>query len=503
MSAAMPLSSPGLSLADLVVELALVKARLASGSLVSVTDVRHDSRRVEPGDLFVARPGGKLDGARFVNDAVARGALAVLAAEQTPLPQLSVPVIRVSDVRLGLALAAEAVHGHPTRKLGVVGITGTNGKTTTSFLVAEAIDATGFATARLGTLGYSFRGDSVDESLTTPEADDVSRFASRALERGATHLAMEVSSIALTQARVDAVSFTVAALTNVTQDHLDYHGTMEAYALAKARLFEDLAPRVAVINVDDPVGAAIAERTQGPVLRVGRGMDADVRPLAVRLIGTGIFGEVKLPSATVRLESPLVGAHNLDNLLLTLGIVEALGLDVERAARGLGRAAAAPGRLERVSGEGDDVTVLVDYAHTPDALRRVLEAVRGLTQGGVHCVFGCGGDRDPEKRPKMGAAAGAAATRVTITSDNPRSEDPAAIAAAVELGLWGGGAPYEIVLDRRTAIENAVLGAAPGDLVLIAGKGHEPYQIVGAEKRAFDDRVEARRALAKRRGENI
>jgi UDP-N-acetylmuramoyl-L-alanyl-D-glutamate--2,6-diaminopimelate ligase len=187
---------------------------------------------------------------------------------------------------------------------------------------------------------------------------------------------------------------------------------------------------------------------------------------------------------------------------LTLGIVEALGLDVERAARGLGRAAAAPGRLERVSGEGDDVTVLVDYAHTPDALRRVLEAVRGLTQGGVHCVFGCGGDRDPEKRPKMGAAAGAAATRVTITSDNPRSEDPAAIAAAVELGLWGG-APYEIVLDRRTAIENAVLGAAPGDLVLIAGKGHEPYQIVGAEKRAFDDRVEARRALAKRRGENI
>jgi UDP-N-acetylmuramoyl-L-alanyl-D-glutamate--2,6-diaminopimelate ligase len=370
-------------------------------------------------------------------------------------------------------------------------------------MVAEALDAAGHAAARLGTLGYSFRGDVVDESLTTPEADDVSRFASRAILRGATHLAMEVSSIALTQARVDAVSFAVAALTNVTQDHLDYHGTMEAYARAKARLFEDLSPKVAVINVDDPVGAAIADRTQGTVLRVGRGTEADVRPLAVRLTGTGIYGDVKLPSGTVKLESRLVGAHNLDNLLLTLGIVEALGLDAKRAAAGLRGAEAAPGRLEPCSGPNDDVTVLVDYAHTPDALRRVLEAVRGLTQGAVHCVFGCGGDRDPEKRPKMGAAAGAAATRVTITSDNPRSEDPAIIAAAVELGLWGAGAPYEIILDRHAAIEQAVLSAAPGDLVLIAGKGHEPYQIVGAVKRPFDDRVEARRALAKRRGEPV
>ncbi|HEX4335881.1 MAG TPA: UDP-N-acetylmuramoyl-L-alanyl-D-glutamate--2,6-diaminopimelate ligase [Polyangiaceae bacterium] len=496
----MPLSVTGLSLSDLVVELGRVKARLASGRDVSVTDVRHDSRQVEPGDLFVARQGGKLDGARFVGDAVARGAIAVLAAEETPLPDLAVPVLRVSDVRLALALAAEAVHGHPTRKLGVVGITGTNGKTTTSFLVAEAIDATGAAAGRLGTLGYAFGGDIVDESLTTPEADDVSRFAARALARGATHLAMEVSSIALTQARVDAVSFAVAALTNVTQDHLDYHGSMDAYAKAKARLFDELAPRVAVINVDDPVGAAIAERTQGTVLRVGRDSDADVRPLAVRVTGRGIHGDVKLPSGTVKLASPLVGAHNLDNLLLTLAIVEAFGLDVVKAAAGLGRAGSAPGRLERCSDDTDDITVLVDYAHTPDALRRVLEAVSGLTHGAVHCVFGCGGDRDPKKRAKMGEAAGAAATRITITNDNPRSEDPAAIAASVELGLWGSGVPYEIILDRHTAIEKAILSAEPGDLVLLAGKGHEPYQIIGAEKRAFDDRVEARRALALRRG---
>jgi UDP-N-acetylmuramoyl-L-alanyl-D-glutamate--2,6-diaminopimelate ligase len=501
MSAAMTLPTPGLSLAELVAELGRVEARLEAGGEVSVTDVRHDSRTIEPGDLFVARAGGKLDGARFVADAVGRGAIAVMAAEEAPLPALGVPVVRVSDVRLGLALAAEAVHGHPTRRLAVTGITGTNGKTTTSFLLAEAIDAAGGATARVGTLGYAFRGDAVDESLTTPEADDISRFAARSLARGATHLAMEVSSIALTQARVDAVTFAVAALTNVTQDHLDYHGTMEAYALAKARLFEELSPRASVINVDDPVGAAIAERAPGRVLRVGRGRDADVRPLSMRLTASGIQCGVHLPSGIVRLESGLVGAHNLDNLLLTLGIVEALGLSPALAAEGLRGARAAPGRLERCSTAADDVTVLVDYAHTPDALRRVLEAVRGFTQGGIHCVFGCGGDRDPEKRAKMGAAAGAAATRVTITNDNPRSEDPAAIAAAIEMGLWGAGAPYDIVLDRSTAIERAILAAAPGDLVLVAGKGHEPYQIIGSMKRDFDDRVEARRALAKRRGE--
>jgi len=354
MSAAMPLATPALSLRDLVMELAGVHPRLQGGGDVSVTDVRHDSRRVEPGDLFVARPGSKLDGARFVADAVARGAIAVLAAEGTALPSLTVPVVRVSDVRLALALAAEAVHGHPTARLAVAGITGTNGKTTTSFLLADAIDAAGGACARVGTLGYAFRGEGVDESLTTPEADDVSRFAARSLARGATHLAMEVSSIALTQARVDAVTFAVAALTNVTQDHLDYHGSMEAYARAKARLFEELSPRASVINVDDPVGAVIAEKAPGRVLRVGRGRDADVRPLSVRLTASGIHGGVHLPSGVVRIESGLVGAHNLDNLLLTLGIVEALGLSPALAADGLRRSSAAPGRLERCSTPADD-----------------------------------------------------------------------------------------------------------------------------------------------------
>ena len=501
MSAAMPLPPVGLSLGDLVGELARVGAGLSGDASTMVSDVRQDSRRVAPGDLFVARGGARFDGAAFVNDAVARGASAVLAASDAKLPRVDVPVIRVDDVRLAIGLAAEAVYGHPTRSLSVVGVTGTNGKTTTAWLVEHALEASETPTARLGTLGYSFRSDRVDESLTTPEADEVSRYAARAVGRGATHLVMEVSSHALVQARVEAVAFAVAAFTNLTQDHLDFHRSMSAYAEAKARLFVDLAPRASVVHVDDPFGAELARRAKGRVLRVGRGEDADVRPVDVRLDARGIRSLVRLPSGEVEIESKLVGAHNLENLLVTLGIVEALGKDVKRAAAGLSDVIPVPGRLERCDGSGDDVTVLVDYAPTPDALARVLAAVRSLTRGTVHCVFGCGGDRDPGKRSKMGHAVGAGADRATITNDNPRSEDPRSIAAAVEEGIRSSGIAYEVILDRAVAIERAVISAAPGDVILLAGKGHEPYQIVGSETRAFDDREEARRALRKRRGE--
>jgi UDP-N-acetylmuramoyl-L-alanyl-D-glutamate--2,6-diaminopimelate ligase len=423
----------------------------------------------------------------------------VVAEETATLPALSVPVVRVTDARLALALAAEAVHGHPTRRLGVVGITGTNGKTTTAFLAASAIDHAGGAAARLGTLGYAFRDDVVEESLTTPEADDVSRLAARVLARGGTHLAMEVSSIALVQSRVEAIAFAVAAFTNLTQDHLDFHGSMHAYAESKARLFTELSPGVSVIHVDDPFGAELARRAPGRVLTVSRTGAADVRPTRAVVDASGIHATIASPSGELVLETRLVGHHNLDNVLVAIGIVEALGLDANGAAASFAGAAPVPGRLERCDEPGDDVTVLVDYAHTPDALRRVLEAVRPLAHGKVHCVFGCGGDRDPGKRPLMGAAVGAAADRATITNDNPRSEEPASIAAAIEPGLSASGIPYEVVLDRAVAVERAIVGAAPGDLILLAGKGHEPYQIVGAEHRAFDDRVEARRALATRR----
>lgn len=499
MSAAMPLPPVGLPLGALARELSALGARLTGDASVVVSDVRQDSRRVAPGDLFVARGGSRFDGAAFVRDVVSRGASAVLVGTDVALPELGVPVIRVDDVRAALGIAAEAVHGHPTRHLSVVGITGTNGKTTTAWLVEHALEGSGTATARLGTLGYSFRRDRVDESLTTPEADEVSRYAARARARGASHFVMEVSSHALVQARVDAVSFAVAAFTNLTQDHLDFHRSMEAYGEAKSRLFVDLSPGASVVHVGDPFGRELARRANGRVLTVGSASDADVHPLGVQVDARGIRGTVRLPSGDVALESRLVGAHNLENLLVTLGIVEALGLGGKAVAEALSAAPPVPGRLERCDGESDDVTVLVDYAHTPDALARVLRAVRGLGRGRVHCVFGCGGDRDPGKRPKMGAAVGAGADRATITNDNPRSEDPRLIAEAIEAGLEPAGIPYDVVLDRASAIERAIGAAEAGDVVLLAGKGHEPYQILGAETRAFDDRAEARRALDKRR----
>ncbi len=316
---------------------------------------------------------------------------------------------------------------------------------------------------------------------------------------GGTHLVMEASSHALSQARVDAVHFAVAAFTNLTQDHLDYHESMDSYAAAKLRLFTELRPDVSVLNVDDETGARFAEQARGRVIRVGRRPDADVRPIDVELDASGIHGRVRLASGEVRIASRLVGEHNLDNLLLTLGIVEALGLSAERAAEALSLCPAVPGRLERCDVPVDDVLALVDYAHTPDALSRALAAVRGLGNGRVLCVFGCGGDRDPDKRPLMGDAVGRGADYAIISNDNPRSEDPEAIAKAIEPGLAAHDIPYETILDRARAIERAVTLAEPGDVVLVAGKGHEPYQILGDVRRRFDDRVELRRALALRR----
>lgn len=489
---------PGVTLAELSRELERVGARLSAGGDVVVGDVRHDSRQVRRGDVFVARRGGRASGLSFIEDAIARGASALVLERGVP-ERFDVPVIEVEDVRLALALAAEAAHGHPTRRLSVVGLTGTNGKTTTAWLVQHALAGAGARPARLGTLGYDFAGDRADSPLTTPEADDISRLAARVVARGGTHLVMEASSHALSQARVDAVHFAVAAFTNLTQDHLDYHDSMESYAAAKLRLFTDLEPDASVLNVDDETGARFAALSRGRVIRVGRKADADVRPLDVELDARGIHGRIRLPSGEVDIASRLVGEHNLDNLLLTLAIIEALELPVGRAAEALALCPAVPGRLERCDVPVDDVLALVDYAHTPDALSRALAAVRGLGSGRVICVFGCGGDRDPDKRPLMGDAVGRGADYAIISNDNPRSEEPEAIAQAIEPGLAAHGIPYETILDRARAIERAVDLAEPRDVVLVAGKGHEPYQILGDVTRRFDDRVEVRRALALRR----
>ncbi len=489
----------GASLTSLVRELSRFGARVVGGdSQIRVTDVRQDSRKIRPGDLFVARPGTNTSGVEFVRDAVSHGAVAVLA-ERDQIRSTTVPVLEVDDVRGALAVAAEAVHGFPSRSVEVIGITGTNGKTTVAWLIENALRSIGVKVARLGTLGFSFGAESDDSSLTTPEADAVSRHVAHVRDRGGSHFVMEVSSHALAQSRVEGLRFAAAAFTNLSQDHLDYHETMQAYADAKARLFVELAPRIAVLNVDDELGRSLVPRVSGRALSVSRRGDADVRVEEATLDVRGIRARVAAPSATVPLSSPLVGEHNLENLLLALGVVEGLGFDLPKVTKALASVPPVPGRLERCDVPIDDVVVLVDYAHTPDALARTLAACRRLGQGRVICVFGCGGDRDADKRLKMGEAVGERADRVYLSNDNPRSEDPEQIARAVEPGLRSRGVDYEICLDRAEAIERAVLGADPGDLVLVAGKGHEPYQIVGTRVLDFDDRRQARRALALRR----
>jgi UDP-N-acetylmuramoyl-L-alanyl-D-glutamate--2,6-diaminopimelate ligase len=315
---------------------------------------------------------------------------------------------------------------------------------------------------------------------------------------------MEVSSIALVAARVDAVRFRIAAFTNLTQDHLDFHGTMAEYAAAKKKLFTDLGPGLAVINVDDPFGPELVRAAKCKALRVrtrGGASDADVYPVKIAATASGTIVDASVAGKRVEARTRLVGQHNVENLLVTLGIAVALELDLERAAAALATEIGAPGRLERCDGPDDDVVVLVDYAHTPDALARVLDAVRAVSgKGKITCVFGCGGDRDPHKRGPMGEAAGLRADVAIVTSDNPRTENPAAIAKPVEEGARGAARADVIVeLDRRKAIALAIANAAPGDVVLIAGKGHEDYQIVGKVKRPFDDRVDARAALRARR----
>jgi UDP-N-acetylmuramoyl-L-alanyl-D-glutamate--2,6-diaminopimelate ligase len=481
--------------------------RVVGDASVVVTGVRHDSRHVGPGDLFVALPGEAQEGAEFAAQALARGAVAILAEDV--LPGVDAPTALVADPRRAMGTVAARVYGDPTAGVPVVGITGTNGKTTTAWLLEGALGAAGGSPAVLGTLGARGPAGAQETGFTTPESDAVMRFARDSVDAGASHLIMEVSSHGLALHRVEGVRFHVAAFTNLTQDHLDFHGDMERYGAAKARLFTDFAPARAVLHVDDPFGAALADRVTCPTWRCTRRGDreAEVRALSWSEGREGIRARVATPKGEVEVNSPLVGTHNLDNLLVALGCALALDVDLAGAVRGLSGAAGAPGRLERVPHPGD-VAVFVDYAHTPDALSRVLSALRGVTPGRLLAVFGCGGDRDPSKRAPMGRAAGGGADLCVLTSDNPRTEDPLRILAEVEPGLGGAGMErldgshlakarrgYAVVPDRREAIGLALRAARRGDTVLIAGKGHEDYQIVGTEKRPFDDRAEARRAI--------
>jgi UDP-N-acetylmuramoyl-L-alanyl-D-glutamate--2,6-diaminopimelate ligase len=507
----------GLRVGQLVREIG--EGATCAGSLEAVvTGVQQDSRRVAPGDLFVARRGASVDGSRFVADAIAKGAAAVLTEPGlVDAASVSVPVIEVPSVRASLGRAASAVYGHPSFSLELVGVTGTNGKTTTTHLVRDLLDdLEGRAACGLiGTVGNLLGPLSWPATHTTPEGDETARLLAAMRDAGAAYASMEVSSIALALDRVRGLRFHVAAFTNLTQDHLDFHGTMDAYGAAKASLFREHAPGSAVVAIDGEFGREIASSLTIPTLRVAsfegpRGREADLAPESVAFERDRMVGTLRTPSGRRDFIVPFAGRHNLQNALVALGCALQAGKDLDAALVALARVRGAPGRLERVSRSDDDITVLVDYAHTPDAVSRVLESVRASGPQQVICVIGCGGDRDATKRAPMGLAAAQGAALVVVTSDNPRTEDPAVIAASVEEGvrqvgkerhgsLRGVEDGYAVILDRREAIEEAVRSASAGAIVVVAGKGHEDYQIIGQEKRPFDDRVVARAALASRR----
>ena len=471
-----------------------------------VRAVSYHSGQVQPGHAFVCIRGFRHDGHAFAPQAVRAGAVLVVAEQ--PLGELEdrVPVVRVPDSRAALGLAAAEVLGHPDRGLRLIGVTGTNGKTTTTYLVKAALEGAGHRVGLIGTIRHLVGDQALEAQRTTPEASDVLELLQRMRQAGAGFAVAEVSSHAVALRRTAGVEYDVGIFTNLTQDHLDFHGTMEAYRDAKAAFFQQLVPgakgrKLAVISADDPYGDYMASRSAAPVLRFGTRPPADVRaqglatgPDGSRFLAVTPWGEVE-----VRLQ--LVGRFNVLNALGALAAAVHEGVPLEQAAAALASVRGVDGRFEAVRA-GQPFSVIVDYAHTPDGLENVLQAARALQPRRLWVVFGCGGDRDRTKRPRMGAIAARLADRVIITSDNPRSEEPEAICRDIEQGLSqqlrtgpASAAGYEVVVDRRAAIRRALEQAGPGDLVLIAGKGHETYQIFRDRVVPFDDRVVAREIL--------
>ncbi|HZO60982.1 MAG TPA: UDP-N-acetylmuramoyl-L-alanyl-D-glutamate--2,6-diaminopimelate ligase [Solirubrobacterales bacterium] len=475
------------------------------GGNPGITGLAYRSESVTPGALFFCVPGFVVDGHEFAPDAVARGAVAVVCERSVGA---GVPEVVVPSVRAAMGPLAAAYHGNPTRDLRVVGVTGTNGKTTTAFLVRHLLEAQGIQTGLLGTV-HSVVGSRVEAvERTTPEAVDLQATFRRMLDSGDEACVMEVSSHALELFRAEGIEFDVAVFTNLTQDHLDFHGTLDAYFAAKRRLFmpeSGPAPGAAVVNADDDWGAQLAQDVRdagsAPVATFGVDSDADFRATHVDYDAAGATFECHARGASVPVRLPLPGLFNVYNALAAIAAGHALGVAPHAAAEALATAQRVPGRFEPVD-EGQAFSVLVDYAHTPDSLENVLASARGLLDDGrLIVVFGAGGDRDRDKRPLMGAAARRLADHLVVTSDNPRSEDPDSIIAAIVAGANAETPPdesaaMEVESDRRTAIERALVLAQPGDIVVIAGKGHEQGQeFEGGRKLPFDDREVARDAL--------
>jgi UDP-N-acetylmuramoyl-L-alanyl-D-glutamate--2,6-diaminopimelate ligase len=485
----------------------IAPAQAATG----VSAITYDSRQARSGSVFVALRGLQADGTAFARDAIGRGAVAALSEAAAP-PDAPVVWVQVPDARLALAALSAVFYGDPSERLLLIGITGTNGKTTTSYLIASVFEAAGMMCGRIGTVGYKVGRKELQAERTTPEAPELQAMLRDMVAQGCQACAMEVSSHALALRRADYLRFAAAVFTNLTRDHLDFHRNMDDYFAAKRRLFE-LLPEgaVAVVNLDDRRGPDLL-RVAPRSITYAIDTDADVMPSALTSSLTGVQFDVRTAKGALHIRSRLVGRANSYNILATVATAIALDLPFDAIERGIAELSNVPGRFELVSDSRDDVRVVVDYAHTDDALKNLLETARPLASGRIITVFGCGGDRDRTKRPLMGAVAARLSDVVVVTSDNPRSEDPVEILDQIKRGIVSPdersaakGRPGHkqvrclTIVDRKEAIERAVREAVPGDLILIAGKGHEKYQVIGERVLPFDDVDVARSALDRRR----
>jgi UDP-N-acetylmuramoyl-L-alanyl-D-glutamate--2,6-diaminopimelate ligase len=479
-------SCPSLSLGQL-----LAGAEFTGAADIRVRSCSADSRTCQQGDVFVALAGTRADGHDHVGEAIARGARAVVA--ELPL-SIDVPLCLVPDAREALGQICQGLAGWPSRSLKVIGVTGTNGKTTTAHLIASVLDAAGWRAGLLGTLGYHDSVDSAEADLTTPASGALADWLAKMVANGCSHAVMEVSSHALAQRRTSGIEFAHVCLTNLRRDHLDYHGTLANYHHAKTTLFNDLSPNgVAVINADDPASQAAAPLLPGGVLTIGIAETADLTATLVERFKSEQTFLLTAGSVTVPVRTAMIGDHHIYNCLMAAAVCLAEGIDLTVIVRGLEALRRVPGRLERIEC-GQPFGVFVDFAHTPDALAASLSTLREVTSGRVVCVFGAGGNRDSQKRSLMGRAVEAHADVAIVTTDNPRFEDPSSIGAEILSGFERAG-DARWVCDRSEAIEYALSLAGPDDSVLVAGRGHETHQIVGHERLPFDDREVVRRYL--------
>ncbi len=476
-------------------------ALVGSGEIV-ITGMTADSRAVKEGDMFLAIVGHTVDGHRFIDKAIENGAKAVLVSKEVEVPE-GVAVLKVEDTKEAIKVIAPYFYDYPADSLRMIGITGTNGKTTTSHIIAHVLEKAGYKVGVIGTVHVLINGKSYPVHNTTPDVADLQPILRQMVDEGVTHCVMEVSSHALDEERVAGVEYDTAVFTNLTQDHLDYHKTFENYLAAKAKLFEKVSaagkksPKGAVINMDDPYGERILEKTTAPVLTYAIEKEANLRGKNVALQSNSMQFTFVYEGKEYELPLKITGLFNVYNTLAAIGAVLLEGVELQDILEYLGTFHAVPGRFELVE-EGQNFAVVVDYAHTPDGLENVLKTARGITDKRVLVVFGCGGDRDATKRPIMGRIAATYGDKVYVTSDNPRTEDPKSIVEEVAVGVVEGlreGITYQVIVDRREAIHQAIRDAEAGDVVLIAGKGHEDYQILKDRTIHFDDREVAREAL--------